>query len=127
MGRRGRFHDQDAARRLSAAIDRIFGALADPVRRRAVELLGKRPYRAGELADALDRAPPAMSRHLRALKAGGLIEDGHPLFDARVRIYRLKDGATDDLKRWLAETEALWTHQLAAFKAHVEGSAEDHE
>ena len=120
MGRRGRLHDQDAARRLSAAVDRLFAALADPKRRRAVELLGQRPHCAGELAAALGLAPPAMSRHLRALKEGGLVEDGHPAFDARVRIYALKDGATAGLKQWLTETEALWTHQLAAFKAHVE-------
>lgn len=121
MGRRGRLHDQDPARRLSAAVDRTFAALADPVRRRAVELLGERPRSAGELAGDLGLAPPAMSRHLRALKEGGLVEDGHPIFDARVRIYSLRDGATDGLKQWLAETEALWMHQLAAFKAHVEG------
>ena len=95
-------------------------AIADPKRRRAIELLGERPRSAGELADDLGLAPPAMSRHLRALKEGGLVEDGHPHFDARVRVYRLKDGATDELKRWLAETEARWSHQLAAFKAHVE-------
>ena len=75
---------------------------------------------AGELASELGLAPPAMSRHLRAMKEGGLVEDGHPDFDARVRIYSLKDGATDELKRWLAETEALWMHQLGAFKRHVE-------
>ena len=120
MGCRGRLHHQDAARRLSAGVDRIFAALADPVRRRAVELLGQRPRSAGELAGALGLAAPAMSRHLRALKVGGLVEDSHPAFDARVRIYSLKDGATADLKQWLADTEALWTHQLAAFKAHVE-------
>ena len=122
MGRRGRLHDEDAARRLSAALDRMLGAIADPVRRRAIELLGQKPRSAGELASMLGLAPPAMSRHLRALKEGGLVEDGHPHFDARVRIYSLKRGATDELKRWLAETEARWAHQLAAFKAHVEGS-----
>ena len=122
MGCRRRLHDQDAARRLSAAIDRTLAALADPVRRRAVDLLRQRPRSAGELAAALGLAPPAMSRHLRALKEGGLVEDGHPHFDARVRIYSLKQGATDELKRWLAETEALWSHQLGAFKRHVEGS-----
>ena len=120
MGCRGRLHDEDAARRLSAAIDRTLAALADPCRRRAVELLGERPRSAGELANELGIAAPAMSRHLRALKTGGLVEDSHPAFDARVRIYSLKDGATAELKQWLAETEALWTHQLAAFKAHVE-------
>ena len=120
MGRRGRLHDEDAARRLSAALDRMLEALADPKRRRAIELLGQRPRSAGELASELGLAPPAMSRHLRAMKEGGLVEDGHPDFDARVRIYSLKDGATDELKRWLAETEALWMHQLGAFKRHVE-------
>ncbi len=120
MGRRGRLHDEDAARRLSTALDRMLEALADPKRRRAIELLGQRPRSAGELASELGLAPPAMSRHLRALKEGGLVEDGHPHFDARVRIYSLKDGATDELKRWLAETEALWMHQLGAFKRHVE-------
>ncbi len=120
MGRRGRLHDEDAARRLSTALDRMLEALADPKRRRAIELLGQRPRSAGELASELGLAPPAMSRHLRAMKEGGLVEDGHPDFDARVRIYSLKDGATDELKRWLAETEALWMHQLGAFKRHVE-------
>lgn len=101
----------------------MLGALADPRRRRAIELLGRRPHSAGELADALGLAAPAMSRHLRALKDGGLVEDGFPTFDARVRVYRLKDGATDELKRWLADTEKLWADQLAAFKRHVEGGA----
>jgi DNA-binding transcriptional ArsR family regulator len=105
---------------LSTALDRMLEALADPKRRRAIELLGQRPRSAGELASELGLAPPAMSRHLRALKEGGLVEDGHPHFDARVRIYSLKDGATDELKRWLAETEALWMHQLGAFKRHAE-------
>lgn len=108
---------------MSAALDRTFAALADPVRRRAVELIGERPRSAGELARELGLAPPAMSRHLRALKEGGLVEDGHPAFDARVRIYSLKDGATADLRQWLAETEALWTRQLAAFKRHIERGA----
>ena len=120
MGRRGRFYDQDAARRLSAALDRMLGALADPKRRRAIELLGEHPRSAGELAAELGLAPAAMSRHLRALKEAGLVEDGHPDFDARVRIYSMKDGATAELRQWLAATEALWTHQLAAFKRHVE-------
>ena len=61
-----------------------------------------------------------MSRHLRALKEGGLVEDGHPHFDARVRIYTLKEGAMNELKKWIADTERLWMDQLSAFKAHIE-------
>lgn len=101
-------------------VDRTLAALADPHRRRTVELLGQRPRRAGELAEALDLPPPAMSRHLRALKESGLVEETHPAFDARVRIYALKDGAMADLKKWLADTERMWADQLASFKAHIE-------
>jgi DNA-binding transcriptional ArsR family regulator len=101
-------------------LDATLTALADPDRRRAIELLGKAPRRAGELADALGLPAPAMSRHLRILKQGGLVEETHPEFDARVRIYTLKEGAMTDLKLWLADTEKLWAAQLTAFKAHME-------
>lgn len=119
MGQGERPHHEEAAR-LSARIDKTFAALADPHRRQAVELLGQRPRRAGELADALGLPAPAMSRHLRQLKQSGLVEETHPEFDARVRIYALKDGAMAELKRWLAHTEAMWATQLSSFKAHVE-------
>jgi DNA-binding transcriptional ArsR family regulator len=105
---------------LSTRIDKTFAALADPHRRHAVELLGKRPRRAGELADALGLPAPTMSRHLRQLKQSGLVEETHPEFDARVRIYALKDGAMAELKRWLSETETMWAAQLRGFKAPVE-------
>lgn len=80
----------------------------------------KRPLRAGELAEALDLPAPAMSRHLRALKECGLVEETHPEFDSRVRIYALKAGAMDELKKWLADADRMWAAQLSAFKAHVE-------
>jgi DNA-binding transcriptional ArsR family regulator len=106
--------------RSNAKVDAAFAALADPDRRRAVELLAARPRRAGELADELGLPPPAMSRHLRALKQSGLVEETHPEFDARVRIYALKDGAMRDVKQWLHAMEQGWALQLATFKAHVE-------
>jgi DNA-binding transcriptional ArsR family regulator len=101
-------------------IDRTLAALADPHRRRVVELLREHPRRAGELAEAVGLAAPAMSRHLRTLKEAGLVEETHPHFDARVRVYALKSGALTALTRWVAETEALWSSQLAGFKAQVE-------
>jgi DNA-binding transcriptional ArsR family regulator len=104
----------------TADLDRTLAALADPHRRRMIELLRVRPRRAGELAEAVGLNPPALSRHLRSLKAGGLVEDSHPEFDARVRIYRLRPKPMADLRAWLERTERLWTEQLAAFKDHVE-------
>lgn len=85
-----------------------------------MELLRDRPHRAGELAESVGLSPAALSRHLRTLKAGGLIEEVHPDYDARVRIYALKTGSMAGLKSWVDQTEQLWADQLAALKAHVE-------
>jgi len=101
-------------------IDRTLAALADPCRRRTIDLLREQPRRAGELAQALSLPAPAMSRHLAVLRRSGLVEETHPEFDARVRIYALRPEAMTALKDWLAETERLWADQLASFKAHVE-------
>ncbi len=100
-------------------VDALFAALADPARRRAVEVLGQGPQRAGDLAERLGLAPPAMSRHLKELKAAGLVVDRHPEDDARVRVYALNAPRLAELKDWLARAEEGWTQQLGAFAAHV--------
>jgi DNA-binding transcriptional ArsR family regulator len=105
---------------VNAALDLTLAALADPHRRHVIELLRVQPRPAGELAREVGLAPAAMSRHLRALKESGLVEDSHPAFDARVRVYALRPGPMAELKAWLEETERLWSEQLVAFKAHVE-------
>lgn len=106
-----------------SSLDRTLAALADPDRRRAIDLLRERPHRAGELAQALRLSFPAMSRHLRTLRASGLVEEARDEFDSRVRIYRLRSEAMGALKSWLAETDALWARQLGALKAHLRKSS----
>ena len=107
----------------AAGLDRTLAALADPNRRRVVDLLSHGPRAAGDLARELDLSPPAMSRHLKTLRQSGLVEESHPEFDARVRIYALRPEPMADLLRWLAEAERLWSEQLLAFKAHLERRA----
>ena len=102
-------------------LDRTLAALADPARRRVVELLRERPRRAGELAGELSVSPSVMSRHLKVLRHSDVVEEASPEFDARVRIYSLRSGATAGLRSWLDAVEHGWTEQLAALKAHVEG------
>ena len=104
-----------------AALDRTLAALADPDRRRTIDLLREGPRRAGDLAQAIGLPAPAMSRHLRVLRQSGLVEESHPEFDARVRIYSLRPAPMAALRDWLDETEALWAEQLSSFKQHVEG------
>lgn len=101
-------------------IDRTLAALADPHRRRVVDLLSERPRAAGDLARAVDLSAPSMSRHLKTLRESGLVEESHPTFDARVRIYALRPEPMVHLLRWLEESERLWSEQLLAFKAHLE-------
>ncbi len=103
-------------------IDSTLAALADPTRRQVVELLRERPRRAGELASAAAISSPAMSRHLRVLRASGLVEvEEEPAdFDARLRVYRLRPEPFVALQAWLDQVQAFWTDQLGAFKAHVE-------
>jgi len=102
------------------AIDRTLAAVAEPHRRRVVELLRERPRRAGELAVAVGLTPAALSRHLRVLRTSGLVEESHPELDARVRVYTLRAEPVAGLRAWLDATEELWARQLIAFKAHVE-------
>ena len=101
-------------------IDDAFAALADPARRRAVELLAHQPRRAGELARALRVSPSAMSKHLRILRDRGLVSDTHPANDTRVRIYALRSAPMADLRAWLEATERGWAEQLSAFAEHLE-------
>ncbi len=105
---------------LETSLDRTLAALADPYRRRTVDLLRERPRAAGELAKVLGLTGPTMSRHLKTLRQSGVVEETSPEFDARVRIYTLRAEPMLDVLRWLEETERLWSDQLAAFKVHVE-------
>lgn len=103
-------------------LDRTLAALADPRRRAVVEVLRRGPRSAGDLARDLGLTPSLMSRQLRALRESGIVEDSHPEFDTRVRVYALRTGPMLELMRWLEETEQAWSEQLLAFKAHIESA-----
>ena len=101
-------------------VDLTISALSDPTRRAVVDLLRSKPYRAGEMAEALSMTPPALSRHLRILRKSGLIIDDEVEGDARVRLYRLQPEGFASLRNWLDELEAFWSDQLQSFKRHAE-------
>jgi DNA-binding transcriptional ArsR family regulator len=101
-------------------LDATIAALADPTRRRVVDLLRKGPRRAGELAAGADTSAPAMSRHLRVLRTTGLVETESVDDDARVRVYRLRPEPFVALQAWLDQVQAFWAEQLGSFTAHAE-------
>lgn len=100
-------------------LDAVFGALADPVRRHVVELLAEAPRRSGELAATLGVTPAMMSKHLRVLRASGVVTASTGEFDTRVRIYALSSAPMTELRRWLQAAEAGWSAQLTAFAEHL--------
>jgi DNA-binding transcriptional ArsR family regulator len=100
--------------------DAVFQALADPTRRRVIELLGDREHRAGELAAAAGTSAPVMSRHLRILLEAGFVTDERVPGDARLRVFRLRRESVLELQAWLDQLQAHWNEQLGAFKRYVE-------
>jgi DNA-binding transcriptional ArsR family regulator len=100
-------------------VDEVLVALADPVRRQVVDELRLGPKRAGELAEAAGMSFPAISRHLRVLRATNLVEVRVLDEDARVRVYRLRAEPFLALRAWLDQVEGFWTDQLGAFSDYA--------
>ncbi|MDN5743734.1 MAG: metalloregulator ArsR/SmtB family transcription factor, partial [Nocardioidaceae bacterium] len=104
------------------SLDDTLVALADPARRQVIELLARQPMRPGDLAHEVGLSASALSKHLRVLRQRGLVEETHPDFDARVRIYSLRSAAMSELRAWIDDAERAWADQLTAFAEFVEGS-----
>jgi DNA-binding transcriptional ArsR family regulator len=86
-------------------------ALADPIRRRVLELVRDGEVPAGELAAQFPVSRPAVSRHLRVLREAGLV---HERRDGRLRLYRADPAPLAELRGWL---ESYWAERLDALKA----------
>jgi DNA-binding transcriptional ArsR family regulator len=82
-----------------------FAALADPTRRKIVEMLATRELRAGEIAKRFDMTAPAVSQHLKLLREAGLV---HVRRDAQRRIYALNPPGLAELDAWLARFRRFW-------------------
>jgi DNA-binding transcriptional ArsR family regulator len=91
-------------------------ALADPTRRRIVELLAERERSAGELASQFDAARPGVSRHLRVLREHGLVSVRN---EGRRRLYSLDPRPLADLDAWLTHYRAFWQNRLDALETEI--------
>lgn len=105
-----------------AATTLTFEVLAEPSRRRIVEVLraGERPV--NDLVEVLRLAQPSVSKHLKVLRDAGLVEV-RP--DAQRRLYRLRPEPLRELDDWLTPFRALWADRLDALEAHLD-HMEDH-
>ncbi len=82
----------------------VLAALADPVRREIVEMLGGCEVTAGELADRFPVSRPAVSRHLRVLREAGVVRSR---VRGQQRVYTLERSALAQLDRWLEQFRPL--------------------
>ncbi|OEU96343.1 ArsR/SmtB family transcription factor [Streptomyces oceani] len=94
-----------------------FDVLADPTRRRMLELLLERPRLVGEIAHDLELSQPRVSKHLRVLRDGGLVT---VRAEAQRRWYQIRTEPLADLDAWLAPYRRLWTEHLDQLERHLE-------
>ncbi|MBI1280811.1 MAG: metalloregulator ArsR/SmtB family transcription factor [Anaerolineaceae bacterium] len=82
-----------------------FEALAEPTRRRILDLLRERPRLVGELVDALGTSQPLMSKHLRVLREAGLVTVRQ---EAQRHWYEIRTEPLMELDAWLETYRHLW-------------------
>ena len=87
-----------------------FEALADPTRRRIVELVSERERSAGEIAAAFAISRPGVSKHLRVLREQGVVRSRT---DGTRRLYLLDDEGLGELDAWIRR---FWTNRLENWK-----------
>jgi DNA-binding transcriptional ArsR family regulator len=94
----------------------VFEVLAEPHRRRILDLLRDRERPVTDLVEALRVSQPAVSKHLRVLRDAGLVE---ARVDAQRRLYRVRAEPLRQLDDWLAPYRAMWSSHLDALENHL--------
>ncbi len=95
----------------------VFAVLAEPNRRRMLDLLRERSRPVGELVQELQISQPAVSRHLRVLRDAGFVE-AH--VDAQRRIYVVRDQPLRELDEWLAPYRRMWADSLDSLERRLQ-------
>ncbi len=97
-----------------------FEVLADPTRRRILDLLRDREWSVGELVTALDVSQPGVSKHLRVLRRADLVNVRQ---DAQRRWYALNPAPLTEIDAWLQPYRRLWAGRLDALERHLDEAA----
>jgi len=96
---------------------RALQVLGDPQRFAIVGLLRDGERSVGDLVDHLHLTQPAVSKHLRILKAAGVVRSRA---DAQRRLYRIRPEPLAELDDWLASYRQLWTAHLDRLEDHLD-------
>jgi DNA-binding transcriptional ArsR family regulator len=98
-----------------------FDVLAEPTRRRILDLLLERSHAVGELVDLLGLSQPGVSKHLRILRDAGFVAVRQ---DAQRRFYELRPEPLAEVDAWLAPYRRLWAERLDALDRHLDETDE---
>ena len=96
-------------------------AIADPTRRRIVELLAVRERTAGELVAEFDMSAPAISQHLKVLREAGLITTRA---EGQSRVQMINPEGFDELEAWMEKTRSVWSSRLDALERELRAEDE---
>jgi DNA-binding transcriptional ArsR family regulator len=98
---------------MAAALD----VLAEPSRRRILDLLLQEEQPVGALVEALGSSQPSVSKHLRVLREAGLVE---ARVDAQRRLYRVRPEPLQAIDAWLEPYRRLWGARLDDLERHLD-------
>jgi len=100
-------------------MDAALRAIAEPRRRRILQLVGGRELSAGEIASHFDVTRPAISQHLGVLKEAGLVDERR---NGTQRLYRARPQGLAEVKAFL---DAFWDEKLGALQREAERLEEE--
>lgn len=89
-------------------------AIADPTRRRIVEMLAERDCAVGEIVEKFAMTGPAISQHLKVLREAGLITTRTV---GQTRIQSLNPAGMAEIGAWFSRTMHFWNQRLDALEA----------
>jgi DNA-binding transcriptional ArsR family regulator len=98
----------------------VYRAISDPTRRAILDKLRRGPTPVNTLASEFSQSRPAISKHLRILRAAHLVKERR---SGRERYYRLEPKPLRDVARWLEEYRNFWEHNLNKLKEHLESES----
>jgi DNA-binding transcriptional ArsR family regulator len=102
----------------------VFDVIAEPSRRRILDLLAAEELPVGTLVDRLELNQPTVSKHLRVLRDAGLVEVRS---DKQRRLYSVSPEPLRAIDDWLEPYRRIWAARLDRLEQHLGGMANDPE
>jgi DNA-binding transcriptional ArsR family regulator len=102
----------------------VFDVVAEPNRRRILDLLSEAERPVGELVGRLELSQPAVSKHLRILRDAGLVAVRG---DAQRRLYSVRPEPLQAIDEWLTPYRRMWAARLDDLARHLDAMTEEDE